>query len=241
MFISISSSTIQPNNVAFPAYSLLYSYIDTNISAAVGYLRRWFFPTVLFLGWKNKKVFLPAAYFCQSATICMWTVKHLHETPSWLRARLHDVTPSFVWGRNKSDNRGRSESSKSMWRWFKMQWVYDNSEQQINAEGQGLRWRENRQKQRQWRSSGLETSFATEDKTHLTLMPLIGTSLHAPPPVLVYVCRHTHIYIYIIVYLHLGLRITCPNRSQGKTFICRTFPEMISSSFQVAAIFLKCF
>lgn len=134
MFISISSSTIQPNNVAFPAYSLLYSYIDTNISAAVGYLRRWFFPTVLFLGWKNKKVFLPAAYFCQSATICMWTVKHLHETPSWLRARLHDVTPSFVWGRNKSDNRGRSESSKSMWRWFKMQWVYDNSEQQINAE-----------------------------------------------------------------------------------------------------------
>lgn len=34
-------------------------------------------------------------------------------------------------------------------------------------------------------------------------------------------------YFYIFIYLQLGLRITCPNSSQGKPFIWITFTEMI--------------
>lgn len=182
-----------------PAHAV--RYIDTNISAAVAYLPRWFFPNVLFFrgGWKNKNVFLPAANFWQSATICMWTVKDHLETPSWLWVRLYDVTPSFVGGRNKSDNRRLSESSKSNVRWFKMQWVHDNSEQQINAEHEVCI------EEKTVRNSCSGDPVALQQKIkpiffghrNFTLMPLIETPLHAPPPVLVYVCRHTYIYIYI--------------------------------------------
>lgn len=45
------------------------------------------------------------------------------------------------------------------------------------------------------------------------------------------VCLCACVCIYnvnvLYLYLLLGLRITCPNRSQGKTFIWRTFAEMI--------------
>lgn len=62
-----------------PAYSLLYSYIDTNISAAVGYLRRWFFPNVLFFGMEKQK---------RISACCLFLPKcnHLHvnsKTSSW--------------------------------------------------------------------------------------------------------------------------------------------------------------
>lgn len=59
--------------------------------------------------------------------------------------------------------------------------------------------------------------------------------LHAPSAHLWFltICMHAfcaRLYIYVnvrYIYLHLGLRITCPNRSQGKIFIWRTFTEML--------------
>lgn len=45
---------------------------------------------------------------------------------------------------------------------------------------------------------------------------------------LVYIAYSYHfLYLYIYIYLHIGLRLTCPNRSQGETFFCR-FTEMIN-------------
>lgn len=77
---------------------------------------------------------------------------------------------------------------------------------------------------------------------YMHLQSICGFSLYVCMLyVRVCVCMFANV---LYIYLHLGLRITCPNRSQGKAFIWRTFTEMILilqiwSSFQVAAIFLN--
>lgn len=60
---------------------------------------------------------------------------------------------------------------------------------------------------------------------YVHLLSICGFSLHL---CMLSVCMCMYIYVNVLyIYLHLGLRITCPNRSQGKTFIQRTFTKMI--------------